>query len=90
MTVFAPDLPRCVHCHGVLYVLTDGPAPAVCRVCVRKLGTIAANPYAIGPSGRQALLDGCLDVVDIRDGRWAWSSRWPGIGDMRLAGGGRA
>lgn len=88
--MIAAPTPRCVHCGGAAYVVTDGPAPAVCLVCIRKLGTIAANPYAIDPTGRQALLDSSLEVLDIRDGHWRWTSQWPGTGDLRTLQGGVA
>lgn len=88
--MIATDVPRCHHCGSVLFVVTDGPQPPVCCRCVRILTTVAANPYAIDPAGRQALLDRSLDVVDIRDGRWVWTSLWPGPGELRLIHGGRA
>lgn len=86
VTVAIPG-PRCVHCGGAAHVVTDGPAPAVCRPCLRKLAKVAANPYAICPEGRQALLDRSLDVLDLRDGRWVWTSLWPGTMEARCLDG---
>lgn len=91
MTAVATAGGRCVHCGSCLFVIADGPAPVVCRSCLRKLGTVAANPYAIDPAGRQALLDRSLEVLDLRDGRWRWTSvGWPKTGDHALLKGGRA
>lgn len=80
----------CIHCRASVGLVVDGPQPLVCRRCVRALAIVAANPYAVDAAGRQVLLDRSLDVLDLRDGQWAWTASWPGVGDLRTLSGRQA
>lgn len=79
--------PVCAHCQAPDPVRGDGAMTLVCPRCLLALGRVADQPFSVPDTFRERLLASALDVVGIRDGRWAWTSQWPGTGDDRLISG---